>query len=70
MLMIQVLLRTLRNACYATEPACRQQCAVIAGWGDTESGVGSCVQIGIPTIVLLVFFSQYLRHVRTQGHVQ
>lgn len=34
-----------------------------AGWGDTESGVGSCVQIGIPTILFLIIFSQYLRNV-------
>eukprot|EP00892_Ulva_mutabilis_P012819 jgi/Ulvmu1/990/UM103_0017.1 len=35
-----------------------------AGWGDTENGVGSCVQIGIPTIVCLILFSQYLRNVQ------
>lgn len=34
-----------------------------AGWGDTENGVGSCVQIGIPTIICLILFSQYLRNV-------
>ena len=35
-----------------------------AGWGDTTTGVGSCVQIGIPTMVALVIFSQYLRNVK------
>ena len=35
-----------------------------AGWGDSESGVSSCVQIGIPTIILVIIFSQYLRNVR------
>lgn len=36
---------------------------VSAGWGTTSTGVGSCVQIGIPTVCFLVLCSQYLRHI-------
>lgn len=36
----------------------------LAGWGDTTTGVGSCVQIGIPTMVALIIFSQYLRNIK------
>lgn len=35
-----------------------------AGWGSATSGVGSCVEIGLPTILLFILFSQYLRHIR------
>ena len=58
-----ILLRFISPITIAPTIALVGLALVDSGWGDTESGVGSCVEIGLPTIIVLIIFSQYLRHV-------
>ncbi|XAR50147.1 hypothetical protein NMG60_11004401 [Bertholletia excelsa] len=59
-----------RNVARFLSPLAAVPLVALAGFGLYElgfPGVASCIEIGLPQLVLLVFFSQYLGHVIHRG---